>query len=116
MSKVAKWMMALISVAVLCAAGGALLVYLRRGERACADYTYQDALEYVERGLAKSASESPSTPDDFLANATICSAQKEGRAQQSGDPFVVNICSGQSGNVVGFAEVYADCGLEWRRR
>lgn len=114
MSKVGRWVMASISAIILCMAVVVLLIYLRETQRPCADYTYQDAVEYVERNLSRNAD--PSIPDNFLANTMVCSTQNRVGSQQSGDPFIVNICTSRSENVVAYAEIYPDCGLEWRRR
>jgi hypothetical protein len=121
MGKVAKLVMASILVVILCVVGGgSLLIYLRTVEHPCADYTYQDAVEFVERDLNRKALTDPSRPDNFLAEAKVCSTQSGNSSQQSADsmynPFIVNICYGRTENVVAHAEIYSDCGLEWRRR
>lgn len=119
MVKIIKWIMAATAVIILCIAGGSLLIYLRVNEHACADYTYQDAAEYVERGLSRNALRSRSVQDNFLANTRVCSAQTGDGSKQFGgpyDPYIVNICANGTEEVVAFAEVYSDCGLEWRRK
>ena len=98
--------------ACICAGAG-LLVVARGKEQACSDYTYKDAVRYVLSNLDGSGLELPrERAAAGSSGLTTCTAQAQ--TAFPGAPHVVNLCSKRTGEIVGHAEVFADCGLEWR--
>lgn len=94
-----------------------LVVSSREGESACSAYTHEDAISYVKRNIKGYASQNATDRVGFATgNSMVCVTQLGNEKKSENDPFIVSICSAPSGSVVGSAEVYPDCGLEWRRR
>ena len=102
-------------MAIVFIAAGGVLIHFRKYEEACSDYSYGDAVRYVTLNLSKPAMSSPSPQNKFWSAAVVCSQQTAQNTRISDGPYFVDICDMQNGRVVGHAEVYADCGLEWRR-
>lgn len=115
MHRIGKWTLGLVLVLLTCAAISTLFVF-REGERACSGYTQKDAVSYVKRNLDGSGFGNSDRIVPGKGKLTICPLQPKGEKATEDSPFIVNICAARSKSVIGNAEVYPDCGLEWRRR
>jgi hypothetical protein len=114
MGTTGRWVI-LGAVLVCICVGLSILAVARGKEQACADYTYKDAVRYVLSNLDGSGLEQPAKQAGTgSTDLSICTAQDQTGLQ--GGSYVVDLCSRRTGEIVGHAEVYPDCGLEWRRR
>ena len=112
-----KFRFTMIGVLIAIATATSMLIfYFRANEQPCANYSYQDAVNYVQNNLKKSAyNEKPIRENSNLKFAKLCFSTVKMSSSKTGFPYIVPLCIEQSKTPVGYGEVYADCGLEWRQ-
>lgn len=108
----------LILILLGLACGIVFLLFVSGGhERACASYTYDDAVLYVGRNVDGSGFADSSKPNGSIeGKVAICTLQPQRSKGENDSPYIVNLCYASNDRIIGHAEVYPDCGLEWRRR
>lgn len=90
---------------------------IRIDDKSCENYTYKDAISYVSRNISGFENKaSVKYFSGFRGNLKICNSRNFQGSSSYQNPFVVPICSMDTERVIGYAEVYPDCGLEWRRQ